>query len=352
MSAFAQLTIHASQFPENVRRDLIESLRARKVNHKFLYDSYRQTQKWLALHQACSPARTDPDCAATYDRAFQAVAGCERASGVHLLGLGCGGGQKDTRLLQLLKETGASLSYAPVDVSAAMVLVARQRALSVIPPERCFGLVCDLASNEDPVEALGSAREMGIRQMSEGPCDSGTDDSRPTTRLITFFGMMPNFEPPIILPRLAGLLQSGDFLLLSANLAPGEDYDAGMQRILPQYDNAPTRDWLLEFLIGLGIDPGVGNLRFAPEDVPGGHGLKRVSAYFEFIHAHQLQVDDERFDFLPGDSLRLFFSYRHTPALVESLLDQHGLRVLDQWITRSAEEGVFLCESLGSVLRL
>src|SRR5271166_3410124 len=64
MPAVAQVTIHASQFPENVRRDLLESLRTRRVNHKFHYDSVKQTQQWLALHQAYSPSRNDADCAA------------------------------------------------------------------------------------------------------------------------------------------------------------------------------------------------------------------------------------------------------------------------------------------------
>jgi hypothetical protein len=44
-----------------------------------------------------------------------------------------------------------------------------------------------------------------------------------------------------------------------------------------------------------------------------------------------------------GESIRLFFSYRHTPALVWALLAQHRLKVLDQWITQSEEEGIFLC---------
>jgi len=36
MSAIASITIHSSQFPEAVRRDLLESLRTRRVNHKFI----------------------------------------------------------------------------------------------------------------------------------------------------------------------------------------------------------------------------------------------------------------------------------------------------------------------------
>jgi len=212
MSAAAHVTIHPSQFPEQVRRDLLQSLRSRQINHKFHYDSIRQTQKWLALHEACSPARTDPDCAATYDAAFVAAAKKIDAPAVHLIGLGCGGGQKDTRLLELLRQAGKQISYTPCDVGTAMVLTARAAALAVVSAENCHPLVCDLATAEDLIldEPTGTA----------------------STRLITFFGMIPNFEPQTILPRLTGLLHPADFLLVSANLAPGADYAAGVQRIL------------------------------------------------------------------------------------------------------------------------
>src|SRR6185436_14698182 len=94
---FANVTIHASQFPEAVRRDLLASLRTRRVNHKFHYDSVKQTQKWLALHQAYAPSRNDRDCAAIYDQAFRTATASIEGKRIHLIGLGCGGGQKDTR---------------------------------------------------------------------------------------------------------------------------------------------------------------------------------------------------------------------------------------------------------------
>src|SRR5207237_1110942 len=100
----------------------------------------------------------------------------------------------------------------------------------------CFPLVCDLASTADLASVL------------EHNCVPEA------SRLITFFGMMPNFEPHLILPRLASVLRADDFLLLSANLAPGPDYAAGVQKILPLYDNALTRDWLLTFLLDLGLE--------------------------------------------------------------------------------------------------
>jgi len=68
MSSLVNVAFHPSQSPAAVRRALVESLRSRKVNHKFHYDSFKQAQKWLALHQAWSPSRTDPDCGEIYDR--------------------------------------------------------------------------------------------------------------------------------------------------------------------------------------------------------------------------------------------------------------------------------------------
>src|ERR1035437_10637247 len=83
--ATANVTIQSSQFPENVRHDLLASLVARRVNHKFHYDSVRQTQKWLALHQARSPSRNDTDCADTYDRAFAEAVNQIAAKQIHVI---------------------------------------------------------------------------------------------------------------------------------------------------------------------------------------------------------------------------------------------------------------------------
>jgi uncharacterized SAM-dependent methyltransferase len=320
--ATANVTIHASQFPENVRRDLIASLATRRVNHKFHYDSVRQTQKWLALHQAHSPSRNDADCAGTYDRAFAEAVKQIAAKEIHVIGLGCGGGQKDTRLLKLLAAAGKEIYYTPSDVSVAMTLVARQTALAVVPEKNCFPFVCDLATADDLPAAF---------------------DPRPST-LVTFFGMIPNFEPEEILPKLAALVRPQDFLLFSANLAPGADYAAGMKKIFPQYDNALTRDWLMAFLHNLGVENGDGELRFTIET--GAAHLQRVLARFHFTRDCRIAVETEEFKFRSGESIQLFFSYRYTPELVQKNLAHHGLTVRAQWLTKSAEEAVFLCQQV------
>jgi uncharacterized SAM-dependent methyltransferase len=303
----------------------LDSLRTRHVNHKFLYDSPRQTRKWLALHQAHSPSRNDPDCVAAYDRSFEAAAARIRATRVHLIGLGCGGGQKDTRLLELCRQLGKEVSYSPCDVSAAMVLIARQTALAVVWEQDCFPVVCDLATADD-VPALFASH-----------------GSPEAVRLVTFFGMIPNFEPQTILPKLESLVRPGDFLLFSANLAPGGDYVEGLRRVLPQYDNALTRDWLMSFLLDLGLEAGDGEMRFTIEDGPAGGGLKKIVARFHFAGSRRVEVEGEAIEFRAGDDLQLFFSYRYTPAQVRAVLSAGGCEVLEQWITKSEEEGVFLC---------
>jgi L-histidine N-alpha-methyltransferase len=325
MSTVVQVAIHESQFPGNIHRDLVQSLRTRQVNHKFHYDSHKQTQQWLKLHQAYSPSRTDAECAGIYDRSFSELAPQLVSKKIHLVGLGCGGGQKDTRLLRLLKAAGKSISYAPVDVSVAMVLVAQQAATAVVSEKDVHPLACDLMTSDD----LGDTSPL--------QCD------QETARVITFFGMIPNFEPQIILPKLAALLRPDDSLLFSANLAPGPDYAAGVAKILPLYDNALTRDWLQTFLLDLGVTVEDGAVRFAIEDCPAGTGLKRVATYFHFTREREIAIDGETFRFAPGESIRLFFSYRHTPAKIKTLLQQHGIGVQSEWITASQEEGVFLC---------
>jgi uncharacterized SAM-dependent methyltransferase len=321
--ATANVTIHDSQFPENARRDLLASLRARRVNHKFHYDSYKQTQKWLALHEAHSPARTDKNCLDTYDLAFIETTKKIAAKKIHVIGLGCGGGQKDSRLLKLLKKTGKEIFYTPSDVSVAMMLIARKTASSILPENKIFPFICDLATAEN----LGEIFAKSLAPNAQ--------------RLITFFGMIPNFEPDEILSKLAALVRKNDFLLFSANLAPGKNYAQGVKKILPQYDNALTHDWLLTFLLDLGIERHDGELRFEIED--GALKLKRVIAKFHFSRAREILVHGENFKFRRGESIQVFFSYRYTPERVEKNLARHGLKVQAQWLAPSGEEGVFLC---------
>jgi L-histidine Nalpha-methyltransferase len=323
MSATANVEIHSSQFPEQIRRDLLESLRSRQIAHKFHYDSVKQTQKWLALHQQFSPSRNDENCRAIYERSFEAVAKQIKSEKLHIISLGCGGGQKDSRLIQALKRRANEIFYTPCDVASAMVLTARNATLPVLSETRIFPLVCDLQTATDLPSVLNLPRMRGTR------------------RIVTFFGMIPNFEPKDILPKLASVIRPKDVLLFSANLAPGDDYAGGTKRILPQYDNHLTRDWLSTFLADLGISKSDGTLHFKIEDTR--DNLKRIVAHFRLKRARQIKIDDERFAYRAGQTIRLFFSYRYTPDRVRALLSTQKFEVHGEWVAESGEEGVFLC---------
>jgi L-histidine N-alpha-methyltransferase len=325
------LSIDPSQYPDRVRADLIDSLRQRRIRHKFHYDSYKQADKWLALHDAWSPARKDPTCAAIYEQAFRRVADHyvpgRGPSAVHVVGLGCGGGHKDTTLIECFRRgtaAGADIIYTAVDVSLPLVITARQRAADLTQETR--GIICDLEVADD----IGDQLSAFNAQVSTSPAP----------RIFTFFGMLPNSEPEGILSRVRKLLGENDLLVLNANLAPGPVCREGVEKVLPQYDNALTSDWLMTFLYDLGVERNDGDLQFTIAE--GSHGLLRIEAVFTFAVPRTISLAPEFFKFGPGDRIRLFYSYRYTLKNLEIVLAEHDLAIREQWITASAEEGVFI----------
>ncbi|HEX3717389.1 MAG TPA: L-histidine N(alpha)-methyltransferase [Verrucomicrobiae bacterium] len=321
MASTLSVAVHSSQLPETVQRELIDGLRHRRVAPKFHYQSYIQSQKWITLHNAWAPSQKDADCAGAYDRAFEKVLELLLPRRLQVIGLGCGAGEKEARLLALLAQHGKALSYNPCDVSLPLLLTATEEAQRAVPNMPHTPLMCDMAMADDLPTVF--------YELQDKP-----------GRLITFFGMIPNFEPNEIMPRLAALVRPGDLLLFSANLAPGPDYDTGVRQILPGYDNPETRDWLLTFLFDIGVEPADGALEISVED---SGQFKRVVADFHFKRDRDLTVYGEHIEFREGESLRLFFSYRYTPEKIGLLLNAHKLEVAGQWISKSEEEGVFLC---------
>jgi L-histidine N-alpha-methyltransferase len=206
-----------------------------------------------------------------------------------------------------------------------LVLAAREGALNVIAEPECHTIVCDVGTAEDLAETM-----------------DGIDASAP--RVITLFGIVPNFEPAPLLSRLHSLLRPNDVLLLSANLAPGPDYSRGVEAVLPQYDNAATRDWLLTVLLDLGFERDDGELNFVIE--VDARGLRRITAHFELKRGREVRVYGETISFDAGERIRLFFSYRHTPQTMQSLLEEYRIQIADEWLNDSGEEGVFLCRKV------
>jgi len=318
--------IDRSQFPENVRRDLLQSLTERAINHKFHYDSYKQATKWLALHEAYSPARTDPDCGRIYNSAFRSLLGTDLPARLEVIGAGCGGGQKEARLLEILHRADREVHYTAADASVPLVLTARCAAEEFLDQRNCRAVVCDLAKAEDLAVSLGELDEDVVR-------------------VVTLFGVIPNFEPSLLLSRIARVLRPKDFLLMSANLSVGPDYFAGVRAVQSQYDNELTREWLLTFLLDVGFERSDGDLRFSIETDT--HQFCRITANFHLNESREVLVFGESIRFMPGERIRVFFSYRHTPSTVRSVLAEQKISILEHWENSAGDEGVFLCRRIG-----
>src|SRR5688572_28208714 len=102
MESSVMVTVDPSCFPGKARAAYLDSFRSRRMDHQFLYNTEKQAQLWLAIHEAYSPARTDADCRLTYAQAFRGVADFLGGGAINIMSVGCGGGQKDDEMLSVL----------------------------------------------------------------------------------------------------------------------------------------------------------------------------------------------------------------------------------------------------------
>jgi len=299
--------VHPSQSAAQVEVERAECIRQRNVAAKFHYETGRQAALWLKLHERHASSE---DMAQPYAQAAKALAAIWPYSDGSLIALGCGGGEKD---IAILKELPKGTHFVPTDVSKPLVLKAVQIAGEFYPGEATTPLVFDLATADDLLEFI--------------------DQHAEPNRIYTFFGVIPNFPPQNILPRLLTLLSPEDRLLLSANLAPN-----GMEPILPQYDNDETREWLAEFPKAHGA--GKGEVKITVET---DGDLQHFAAHFHFQEPCVMEVNGKHFEFCPGDSLQLFVSYRYTVEALAYTLEPYGIAIEDSFLTTNGEEGVFIC---------
>ncbi len=327
-SHIEQVYFHASQFPDRVTHEYTESFIRRCINHKFHYHTTRQSQQWLNLHNTYSPTQQSQGYHRAYEQCLHATLDTLRQDRFDLISLGCGGGEKEVLLHSLLADRKASMvNYYPVDVSHALAITATRTMRREYPDLHIQPMVCDLLHADDL-----------ISYMPRGG----------TARLITFFGMIPNFTPATILPILNQFLSSEDLLLFSANLAPGDSYTLGMEAVLPQYDNLPTREWLMSVLRDVGISKLDGDITVTinSDSAQPDTTLKKIAAYFTVRQPVRLAINDQVIDWQPGERVQLFFSYRYTTPLVKEYLDQHGIEVLNNWEFNNQEEGLYLCRKI------
>ncbi len=289
-----------------------EALRSNRIDPGFLYVTPRQAELWREVSLRHAPVHRDPEFRRIYEDAFARLTAEEKETEeIALIGLGCGTGQKEAQLYAHLRREGREISFSAIDVSRDLVREATGRlADSGAPDHR--GLVCDLGRTD--------------------VWRAWLDDSRRTgRRIVTFFGLVPNFRPSQLGDIWRAALRPGDLLLASVHLAPVQEKDGGdlaaaLKVVLPQYDNSETLAWLQAGLEVLDV----ATLVHSPAITMG-----EVEGIPAFVGSAQWK------EAARPEPLRLFSSLRYTPELFAALLRREGLAGECRAITVCRQEAIW-----------
>lgn len=325
MSEFIQVNIHRSAQPGQFATALRRCFERRCIDPKFHYLNPRQSQAWLALHKKYAPFAASSTGADVYDSAFNWVAESRPDGAVGLVSLACGGAGKELRLVKSLRHAGREIFATVSDISVPLVIEGYQ-TLSATP---------DLAGLDAVVFDLLEAGDLN-RMLP-------ANRVRETSRVITCFGLMPNADPLAIAARLASLPAKNDVLLVSANLVSETNYRQNLSRVLGDYDNAATRDWLALLLLDAGFGPEDGEITFDVEPCASLPELLQIVARFRLRRDRTIELAGEQLKFSAGEELRLFFSNRFTPGLLRRVFELQKMQILGEWVSAEATEGVIAC---------
>ena len=327
MSEFIDVAIHPSAQPDEFMASLRRSFEGRSIDPKFHYTSPRQAQMWLALHRKYSPYVNSRSGGDIYDSAFNWAAGQLTGKAIHLVSLACGGAGKELRLVKTLQRAGQEIFATVSDISVPLVIAGYQT----------------LAQGN----VLAGTQAVAFDLLESGELNQIFKAKAPDHfkhHLVTCFGLMPNVEPLVIGARLAALACQNGVLLVGANLVPELNYEQGTRDILGQYDNAETQGWLSLLLTDYGFQFGHDEIRFSVEPCASLPGLLQIVAQLQLRRAQTIELGGAVLNFSAGETLRLFFSNRFTPALLRQVFQLSKMKILREWISAEENEGIIACE--------
>lgn len=276
------------------------------------YETRRQSQLWREVARKYQPEGLEGFYRGVFKELRQTRV---LAAPFHLVGLGAGGARKERWLLEAVGAV-PGLRFSPVDVSESL---ARESAVQVA------GLV------EEPIRALVA----DLESAADLPAWLAEADGGSLPRWFTAFGLTPNSEPGVLLPRLRELLREGDHLIVSANLLPG----GTIESVIPEYDNPETRRWLRQAIVDQGWEGMVEDIEFVPERVGGADALV---ARLPWKEGAAIEWEGRTYRVARGASLRLFFTVRYTPTSFREALRRTGFAVERSWESDCGREGLFL----------
>lgn len=304
---------HSSAGPQAWAERIASAFRLGQAHPALHYQSPRQALRWMDLHQRYSPA-TRGKGRALYTEFWNTIR-TDIPAQAWLISLGCGTGEKELPLL-----AGSTLAGAVAqDISPSLIWTAREHWLQTSPQFPIQGLCADLSAESDWASALE-------RWAERSP------------RVVTFFGLLPQIAPATARRIWQTVLRPGDWLAVSANLAPANYSSEGLASILPQYDNAETRRWLGTLLEDADLPPKSWSLEVGASHHGAWPCVQVVADIRNTVTARWPGGQQE----LPGGTeLTLFISQRPSAEQVRHLLEACGLKVICERLLTDEQEGLW-----------
>jgi uncharacterized SAM-dependent methyltransferase len=289
----------------SLERRLAECLRARHMPDCFLYVGRSGPDNWLALDESSEfPVATDLGrlLDAHADRIVQHV-----PQGATLVSLGVGSGAKERLLLERLAPRG-TVPYRPVDVSDAFV-------------EAAAGRAADLAEATGLVALVEQLPE--IRRHWQPPvllCLLGNNFS--------------NYQPDELIALLRDQMTGEDLLLIDAHVCPpAADRLADWKRRVEQaYRSEHNARFNLAPLTDRGLSAGDADFLLDLERIPGPDGPTwRTRKQIRLRAPARLTLGTETVSLDAGETVRLGFTFKHTPAQIAACLQRGGMTIREQF---------------------
>jgi len=274
-----------------------------------LYSRPSLGRLWKKVHLACSPFLQRPALQRIYRLPSPRLRKHFGRRPYSVLALGCADGIKESLLLQKLPSPAVLLT---ADTNPSL---ARQAAIRLAARKKIWRKI-------DLTHELPASLSRALQPALFIP----TLKTHKLPILITLFGVLPNLTPLPLLKRIARFLRPEDLFLFSANLAPGTKGHSGALRVLPQYDNPPTREWLEAAVAQFRPRLPKGRLEFGIFSDPQQKSLARIEARW---------ISQRK-------TFTVFSSRRPTSSQVEAWIRTARLRKVARYLDPLGEEGVWL----------
>jgi len=274
-----------------------------------LYSRPSLGRLWKKVHLACSPFLQRPELQRLYRLPSQRIRKHFGLRPYSVLALGCADGVKEFLLLKKLPPPTVLLA---ADTNPSL---ARQATIRLPARKKIWRKI-------DLTHELPASLSRDLQPVLSKP----NSKIQRFPILITLFGVLPNLSPLPLLKRITRFLSPEDLLLFSANLAPGTKGRSGSLRVLPQYDNPPTREWLEAAVAQFRPRLPKGRLEFGIFSDPQQKSLARIEARWISL----------------CKTFTVFSSRRPTSSQVEAWIRNARLQKVAGYLDPLGEEGVWL----------